>query len=220
VTDTGIGIDAGQLDEIFREFHQIKAPGRDNEGFGLGLAIVKRLADLLGHEVAVESDLGNGSTFSIAVPIVGQRDVSQARSSRVNHNGDESTVTGMIVLIEDDVNVANAWGMLLEAEGFRVATAESAKEATAVVKHLAAAPDLIISDFHLVDGSTGVEAVAMVREAFDRNIPAFIVTGDTSKMVQEARSTENCIIMNKPVNTDHLLSNAVTAIETGFVPDD
>jgi CheY-like chemotaxis protein len=88
------------------------------------------------------------------------------------------------------------------------------------VKHLAAAPDLIISDFHLVDGSTGVEAVAMVREAFDRNIPAFIVTGDTSKMVQEARSTENCIIMNKPVNTDHLLSNAVTAIETGFVPDD
>ena len=123
-------------------------------------------------------------------------------------------------LIEDDIKVANAWGLLLEAEGFRVATAASAKEAAAVVQHLSSPPDLIISDFHLLDGSTGVEAVAMVREAFEQNIPAFIVTGDTSKMVQEARSTENCTIMNKPVNTDHLLKSAVAAIESGEVPED
>ena len=81
-------------------------------------------------------------------------------------------------------------------------------------------PDLIISDFHLLDGSTGVEAVAMVRQAYDRNIPAFIVTGDTSKMVQDARSTGNCIIMNKPVNPEQLLKNALDAIDTGVVPED
>jgi CheY-like chemotaxis protein len=126
----------------------------------------------------------------------------------------------MIVLIEDDVNVANAWGLLLEAEGFRVATAASAKEAAAVVKHLAAPPDLIVSDFHLLDGSTGVEAIAMIREEFERNIPAFIVTGDTSKMVQDARSTPNSVIMNKPINTDQLLQGAVAAIATGLVPKD
>ncbi len=127
---------------------------------------------------------------------------------------------GLIILIEDDVKVANAWELLLEAEGFRVATAESAIEAAAVVNHLDTPPDLIISDFHLLDGSTGVEAVAMVRKEFGKSIPAFIVTGDTSKMVQDAKSTENCIIMNKPVNTDQLLKNAFAAIASGIVPED
>jgi protein-histidine pros-kinase len=196
VTDTGIGID------------------------GLGLAIVKRLADLLEHRIHVESDVGNGSTFSICLPIVSQRTASPSRVAQSNDEETTSKVSGMIVLIEDDVKVANAWGLLLEAEGFRVATAASAKEAAAVVQHLATPPELIISDFHLLDGSTGVEAVAMVREAFKCNIPAFIVTGDTSKMVHDAKSTENCIIVNKPVNTDQLLKSAVTAIETGQVPQD
>jgi CheY-like chemotaxis protein len=109
---------------------------------------------------------------------------------------------------------------LLEAEGFRVATAASAKEAAAVVKHLDTPPDLIVSDFHLLDGSTGVEAIAMIREEFDLNIPAFIVTGDTSKMVQDDRSTPNSIIMNKPINTDQLLQGAAAAIATGIVPRD
>jgi DNA-binding NtrC family response regulator len=129
-------------------------------------------------------------------------------------------VSGLIILIEDDVQVANAWGLLLEAEGFQVATAASAKEARVIVEHLDSSPELIISDFYLLDGSTGVEAVAEIRRRFDRIIPAFIVSGDTSKMVQEARSTENCAIMNKPVNTDHLLLVAKQAIATGIVPPD
>ena len=220
VVDTGIGIEPEHIDEIFLEFHQIKSPGFDNEGFGLGLAIVKRLADLLGHEIAVESDPGNGSQFSVCLPIVGKRSATKAQVDDVVEEEAGSRVSGMIVLIEDDIKVADAWGLLLEAEGFKVATAASAIEAAAVVKHLSAPPDLIISDFHLLDGSTGVEAVAMVREEFAMNIPAFIVTGDTSKMVQEAKSTGNCIIMNKPVNTDQLLKGAVEAIETGIVPKD
>jgi protein-histidine pros-kinase len=220
VKDTGIGIDAAHLDEVFLEFHQIRSPGSNNEGFGLGLAIVKRLADLLGHEIAVLSDPGTGSTFSVRLPIVGQRDLSRVPVKPEGRHQQGERISGTIVLIEDDVKVANAWGLLLEAEGFIVATAASAIEAAAVVKHLAAAPDLIISDFHLLDGSTGVEAVAMVRKAFSKNIPAFIVTGDTSKMVQEARLTENCVIMNKPVNTDELLKGAAAAIASGQVADD
>ena len=220
VTDTGIGIDECQIDEIFREFHQIKTPGVDKEGFGLGLAIVKRLADLLDHEIRVASDVGNGSTFSVCLPIVGQRVATRSGADDDTATLMSSDASGLIVLIEDDVNVANAWGLLLEAEGYQVATAASAKEAAAVVKHLTMAPNLIISDFHLLDGSTGVEAVAMVREAFDRNIPAFIVTGDTSKMIQEARLIENCVILNKPVNTDTLLSSAAEAIKNGTVPED
>jgi len=218
VTDTGIGIDPSRYDEIFLEFHQIKSPGAENEGFGLGLAIVKRLADLLDHKIAVVSDPGIGSTFSIRLPVVSSKRAAHSQLSNAPSPDSGSPIPGMIILIEDDVNVANAWGLLLEAEGYRVATAASAKEAAAVVKHLASPPDLIISDFHLLDGSTGVEAIAMIREEVDRNIPAFIVTGDTSKMVQDARSTPNSLIMNKPVNTDQLLRSASAAIATRLVP--
>jgi PAS domain S-box-containing protein len=219
VVDTGIGIAPDQLEEIFNEFHQVQSPGKDKEGFGLGLAIVKRMADLLDHEIAVSSDLGRGSTFSIRLPIVGKRDLRGNQAEDAVED-EAPMLAGSIILIEDDVKVANAWGLLLRAEGFDVATAASAKETEAVVGGLTSPPDLIISDFHLLDDSTGVEAVSIVRDAFKRDIPAFIVTGDTSKMVQEARETPNCIIMNKPVNTDELLKNAEMAIETGVVPGD
>lgn len=218
VSDSGIGIEADQIEDIFLEFHQIKTPGTDKEGFGLGLAIVKRLADLLRHEINVVSDPGNGSTFSVCLPMVKRTSLQQSDEETPGGNESQPQVTGLIILIEDDVKVANAWGLLLEAEGFRVATAASALEARAVAKHLERAPQLIISDFHLLDGSTGVEAIAEIRKAFDSNIPAFIVSGDTSKVVQEARLIENSVMMNKPINTDHLLEAARVAILTGQVP--
>jgi protein-histidine pros-kinase len=220
ISDTGIGIEQDQVDRIFKAFHQVKTPGRDNEGFGLGLAIVKRMARLLGHEITVESTAGRGSTFSVSMPIVTQAKQAKGKARKSIAGKSKVPASGLIVLIEDDVQVANAWGLLLEAEGFSVATAESAKEARAIVEHLDSPPDLLISDFHLLDGSTGVEAVAEIRRRFDRIIPAFIVSGDTSKLVKEARTTENCAIMNKPVNTDHLLLIAKEAVATGIVPPD
>lgn len=219
VSDSGIGIEASQIEEIFDEFHQIKTPGAVKEGFGLGLAIVKRLADLLGHEIDVESVPGSGSKFSVSVPSVIKSGEDAARHEETR-DGEKERVTGLVVLIEDDVKVAKAWELLLEAEGMRVAIAASAAEAGAVARHLDAIPDLIISDFHLLDGSNGVEAVAAIREAVGKSIPAFIVSGDTSKMVQDAKSTENSITMNKPVNTNDLLEFARTAIATGKVPAD
>lgn len=218
VTDTGIGIDAVQLNEIFDEFHQVRHPGRETEGFGLGLAIVRRLADLLGHQVTVASTVGEGSTFSVCVPIVAQSGAMPRQAEDAADALTTNRVTGSIVLIEDDPKVSKAWGLLLQAEGFQVAMVETAKETAALAGKIDKAPDLIISDFHLADGSTGIEAVAILRDAFDQEIPAFIVTGDTSKLIDEARTVENCIIMNKPVNTDELLDNAVAAIETGAVP--
>ncbi|MEQ9561224.1 MAG: response regulator, partial [Woeseiaceae bacterium] len=125
-----------------------------------------------------------------------------------------------IVLIEDDVKVSRAWGMLLKAEGFSVVMAASATDAFALAIELERAPDLIISDFHLLDGSTGVEAVTWIRRHFGRDLPAFIVSGDTSKVVQDARSLENSRLMSKPVNINHLLELARKAVATGIVSDD
>lgn len=222
VTDTGVGIDENQRDEIFREFHQIRDSGGGQEGFGLGLAIVKRLAELLGHRVHVESELGKGSEFAVHVPLVGAMDdvAPGNRSSQPVDGGTESGGGALIVLIEDDINVAKAWGLLLEAEGYRVATARSAGEALDVSKGLDGEPDLLISDFHLIDGSTGVEAVARVREHYGKAIPAFVVSGDTSKVVKDARLLENCTLMSKPVDTGRLLLMAGAAIESGRIDAD
>ncbi|MEO1201659.1 MAG: PAS domain S-box protein, partial [Pseudomonadota bacterium] len=222
VTDTGVGIDENQRDEIFREFHQIRDSGGGQEGFGLGLAIVKRLAELLGHRVHVESELGKGSEFAVHVPLVGAVDdvTPGNRSSQPVDGGTESGGGALIVLIEDDINVAKAWGLLLEAEGYRVATARSAGEALDVSKGLDGEPDLLISDFHLIDGSTGVEAVARVREHYGKAIPAFVVSGDTSKVVKDARLLENCTLMSKPVDTGRLLLMAGAAIESGRIDAD
>lgn len=219
VTDTGIGIDESQLDEIFREFHQCKAPGASKEGFGLGLAIVKRLSDLLGLKLEVQSAIGRGSCFSISLPAVGSH-AATAETESTGDTGVHEIGTGLLILIEDDVNVANAWGLLLEAEGYRVATAQSATEARALMNHLDETPALLISDFHLLDGSTGDEAVSAIREFFDANIPAFIVSGDTSKVVKEARLLDNCTLMSKPVDTRRLLAAARHAVRFGFVPQD
>ncbi len=218
VTDTGIGIEADQLDEIFREFHQCKAPGASKEGFGLGLAIVRRLTDLLEHVVEVVSEPGKGSVFSVRVPLVATNLLAADEDSSVEI--DQGQGSGFVILIEDDVNVANAWGLLLEAEGYKVALAASATEARALVDHLEVTPSLLISDFHLLDGSTGVEAVTEIRKYYDTNIPAFIVSGDTSKVVKDARPVENSTLMSKPVSTERLLAAARIATRTGKVPQD
>ncbi|MBT8091896.1 MAG: PAS domain S-box protein, partial [Gammaproteobacteria bacterium] len=219
VSDTGIGIEPDQLQDIFREFHQCKAPGASKEGFGLGLAIVKRLSDLLGGKIDVQSEVGEGSSFSITIPTVdaAQADVAETAPVPVDEAQSDS---GLVVLIEDDVNVAHAWGLLLEAEGFKVAAAASATEAGALIRQIDEVPALLISDFHLLDGSTGVEAVSAIRNFFDAHIPAFIVSGDTSKVVKEARLLDNCTLMSKPVNTNRLLRAARSAIRSGEVPRD
>ena len=219
VADTGVGIEADQIEEIFREFHQCKAPGSSKEGFGLGLAIVRRLANLLDHRIEVESVPGKGSDFAISVPIV--VDGGSYVEDELGADAEiEAQGSGLVILIEDDVSVADAWGLLLEAEGYTVATAASATQASALIKHLNEPPILLISDFHLLDGSTGVEAVSLIREFYGAEIPAFIVSGDTSKVVKDARLLDNCTLMSKPVDTARLLAAAHTATLSGNVPQD
>jgi len=219
VTDTGIGIAEDQLEEIFREFHQCKTPGASKEGFGLGLAIVKRLSDLLNLTIKVESDIGRGSCFSVSMPVVDAAAAAEDADDAAD-TGLQEAASGLVILIEDDVHVANAWGLLLEAEGYRVATAESASEAQALLNHVDETPALLISDFNLLDGSTGVEAVSVIRDYYDAPIPAFIVSGDTSKVVKDARLLDNCTLMCKPIDTNRLLSAARIAVASGRVPQD
>lgn len=213
VADTGIGIEANQLEDIFKEFHQVRTASRKREGFGLGLAITRRLADLLGHRILVESTPGKGSSFSVRVPLA-REDEGQAPVVAVRP-GTSSSTTGLILLIEDDVKVAKAWEILLRAEGYRVAVAESAIEARRVAQSLPEPAQLIIADYHLADESNGIDATRIVRELLGSEVPAFIVTADTSKILQKVEALENSRGMSKPISPEVLLRLAREAIDSG-----
>jgi predicted ATPase/signal transduction histidine kinase len=72
VADTGVGIPADALETIFEEFQQVEGGIQKREGTGLGLPIAKKWVELLGGSIAVESELGKGSTFTVSIPVVYQ----------------------------------------------------------------------------------------------------------------------------------------------------
>lgn len=72
VTDTGIGIPEGSLVTIFDPFVQVDANRGKREGIGLGLAISRKLAQALGGDIQVQSELGAGSTFTLSLPLAGE----------------------------------------------------------------------------------------------------------------------------------------------------
>ncbi len=219
VVDTGLGIEADELENIFREFHQVKHQGSEVEGFGLGLAIVRRLSDLLDVEIDVESTPGVGSRFTAFVPLAEAEIVDDDEAVDLPVEEAED-ISGRVLLIEDDQQVAGAWSLLLAAEGFVVDRAESANDVRELLKGGHGCPDLVISDYHLADGSTGVEAVSIVREFYSQDVPTFIVSGDTTHVVEPARSVPNSLLMRKPVDTERLLRLAREAVETGVIEED
>jgi PAS domain S-box-containing protein len=131
VTDNGIGISPEALAHLFQPFSQIDSGlARKFEGTGLGLAMVKVLAELHGGAVAVESAVGEGSCFTIWLPIRTSTDeaVAPARAPAVTrHEAPGGVRTALVV--EDDFKSAELIRLQLEAEGFTVLHAASAEAA-------------------------------------------------------------------------------------------
>jgi CheY-like chemotaxis protein len=94
--------------------------------------------------------------------------------------------------------------LLLESEGMTVRTAANSKEAMAALN---AGPslDVILSDFRLQQPETGAELLVRLRAAAFRDIPAIIMTGDTSREQIEATNLPHCAVLNKPVNSEQLI---------------
>jgi signal transduction histidine kinase/CheY-like chemotaxis protein len=175
VCDSGIGIPEDQRQSIFGEFYQIQTLDRaGRDGLGLGLAIVERLCNLLKHSVEVASTVGKGSRFTVTVPLAPKR-VSFQKAAPAAMSQFDSVLGKLIVVIDDDALVLDSTGGLLRSWGCRVITAVSAQDA---LTQLEVRPDLIISDYRLKNGRTGIEAIAELRDAFGANIPAFLISGD------------------------------------------
>lgn len=196
ICDSGIGIPADQQRKVFGEFYQLPgSEGAHRRGLGLGLAIVDRLCVLLGHRIELVSTPGRGSRFSVYIPLAAQ----QAATSSLAVEAAAAAATGkLVVVIDDDAMVLEAMRGLLRRWGYRAVDARCADLALAGLG--GRRPDLIIADFHLADGSTGIDAIEALRSAAGSPVPAFLLSGDTlPDRLREVGAT-GYRLLHKPVD--------------------
>jgi two-component system CheB/CheR fusion protein len=206
VWDTGLGIPSDQLQTIFEEFRQLNNPARErSRGLGLGLSLVQRLGTLLGVSVDVRSRLGSGSVFSVEVPLAEGALIARIADDRPRDGG-EMDPHGSLLLIEDDPMLLELLALLFQDEGHRVAIAQDGEQAMAMVATGELKPDVIVADYNLPGGMNGLQVIQSLRETLQRDIPAVIITGDISTVTSRNIAPTNCMLLNKPVESDTLIS--------------
>ena len=200
VYDTGVGIPILKRGEIFKEFHRLEQGARIARGLGLGLSIVKRLAHVLDHSIALESNRSGGSIFSVTVPVAKAINHTAAVTSATPLS--KSPMSGtLIVCIENDTAILdgmktllNAWG----AEVIAVTDPEAAIEAIDAIEASGQRLTGLLVDYHL-DRGNGIAAIREIRGRFGQNIPAILITADRSPHVRVAARGEKIAVLNKPV---------------------
>jgi signal transduction histidine kinase/ActR/RegA family two-component response regulator len=212
VLDTGIGISAEHLSEIFREFYQVANVTRNREqGLGLGLAIVQRSADLLGAKIRVTSTPGKGSMFSVRVPCAEPTPETIAPPwPPVSLDAPRRTV----LVVDDDHDVLSATTLLLDLLGHDIIPASTIDEALAATRENYAAIDFVLSDYRLGDEINGMDVIHGVRGMLNRHVDAALITGDTALGHLRDAAASGFTLLHKPLDTDqlrHLLSGTGTA---------
>ncbi|MEI6647828.1 MAG: response regulator [bacterium] len=183
VTDTGIGISAEQVPYIFDEFRQADdSTSRKYGGTGLGLAIAKKYAKLLDGCITVESTLGQGSTFTLQIPL--KLALPSIDQSHETGRYSSKRLTGLmpvplgqgqtILVVEDNESAIIQLADILQTQGYRVVVAHNGQEALAQIAQTL--PDAMILDLMMpeVDGFEVLKAIrGMERTA---HLPVLILT--------------------------------------------
>jgi len=202
VIDTGTGIPANRQEDIFHEFVQLGNAERDrSKGLGLGLAVVRHLGQLLGHTIEVASRPAQGSRFSVSVPLCRPRNNHRRRTRQAPAKA--PSYQGLALVVDDEALVLVGLRTMLEALGWEVVAAKSGPEAVDLLAGRTA-PDIIIADYRLRDGETGVSVIRQIHGRCDRPIPALVLTGDTSpdRILECQRSGFR--LLHKPVTPQTL----------------
>lgn len=210
VTDTGIGIEAKFIPQLFEEFSQESSGmSRSHSGTGLGLTITKRLVELMGGEIEVESKKNEGSRFGVALPrnlsIAVRRALApDAPEQRSNHDDSLREQPLRLLLVEDHVDTQHLLVELLE-ERYDVSVEGSASEAflSACQKEF----DLILMDINLGEGPDGIELLQQLRaipeyaETPIVALTAYALPGDKERFLDLGFTA----YVSKPFDVDELL---------------
>jgi len=212
VTDTGIGIPADKLKQVFEKFSQVDASStRRHEGTGLGLAITSRLIELMQGRIAVASEEGKGSTFTVTLALDTAAHQKPRRHAPVD-------VTGARILVIDDNAVNRA--ILMEQMNswtFDSCAAESGPEGLLVLEtasRLGLKVDCVILDYQM-PGMTGADVARVIRNSPAlADTPIIMLTSvDQSLSNKGYRDLDIDAHLIKPARSSALLDALVTTIQ-------
>jgi signal transduction histidine kinase len=214
VIDTGIGIAPHEAERIFEEFYQVANPGRDrSHGLGLGLPIVKRLVGLLGVSLRMESRLGEGTTFTIAMRRAPAPATVEQPAERTVYDADlDRLPIGLRVLVVDDeasirVGMADLfaeWGVIADTAG----TIEDALRSFERDR-----PHVLIADYRLRGDESGASLVRTL-QARDPGLTAIVITGDTSPDRLREVNTLGVTLLHKPVRPAELRRTLIALLDS------
>jgi PAS domain S-box-containing protein len=198
VWDTGPGIPAERHKEIFEEFRRLEVPDSTGErGLGLGLAIADRTARLLKHSLALQSRVGHGSVFSITVPM-GDR-TAIATTSTVRVQGPDRVAGSTIVCLENDPAVLSGMQSLLAEWGCKVIALRDRQSAVARAGDGQSVPDLMLIDYHLDGGESGISVAEELRLAWRVDVPGIVITADHTQHAKRAAAMRGYQVLPKPI---------------------
>jgi signal transduction histidine kinase len=217
VWDNGQGIPKHEQGKIFDEFYQVNNPERNrNKGLGLGLPIIKRLCHLNGYSLDFCSHFGKGSGFMLTLnndePQPFARPALKENTVNVETLPSAQLPAYRLLVLEDDQEVAQALQLLLSNWGMRVDVAHSINAALQICKNNI--PDLILADYQLQHGETGLEAISRLQTLSARSIPALILTGNTHPDIVKMLSEKNYPVLYKPVEPEVLRTALVSLLPT------
>lgn len=199
VRDTGKGIAPEFQALIFEEYFQLDNPERHRDkGLGLGLAIVSRLARLLGSRVLVRSESGRGACFSFELARC-QAELHETRAEPPQPAFHLPLEQALVAFIDDDEVILSAMVELFDHWNVALAAGEDAEQVRAELLRLGRAPNLILCDYRLRQGRTGIEAIQLLRNAFGSSIPAALLTGDTASDTIRIIQASGLPVLHKPL---------------------
>jgi CheY-like chemotaxis protein len=211
VSDTGSGIPDDQLGQIFEPFFTTKEVGK---GTGLGLSQVYGFAKQSGGDVAVESELGKGTTFRLYLPKV-EPDVELEDAKDRNHGDgqDENGRGCRVLVVEDNIEVGRFSTQLLQDLGYETTWAANASEALKLLEEDHARFDVVFSDV-VMPGMSGVELGREVQKRFP-GVPVVLTSGYSHVLAEDGR--HGFELLHKPYAVEDV-SRVLRRMTRGSVP--
>ena len=216
VADTGKGIDASDRDKIYQEFYRSHKTRSDHDGLGLGLSIVKRICELTGASVSFETEVGLGTRFMLRTPFaLHLAALEQVPEMNITPPVVVPATEGqgrVIGLLENDPHIRDAYLQALSKHGFEVV--EFSEDEAELEQQLAGLNniDCLLTDYHLTH-TTGDVFISRIRDEFNENIPAIIVSGDTSPAALHKLQALNLSVLHKPVDAE-LIAQEIRRLTT------
>jgi signal transduction histidine kinase/CheY-like chemotaxis protein len=203
VADTGIGIPESELPRIFEDFVQIENPlQRRVKGTGLGLPLSRRLAELLGGQIKVTSTLGEGSTFTLTLPLMYRDPVSVVAPAL-------SPGCTPVLLVEDSDEDTLVYQRLLAGTRYEIVHARSVEIAQQMLAHFR--PAAVLLDIHLHGREAWDLLIQLKRDGVTSSVPVLVLSSTDHR--RKAFGLGAAAFGLKPIDRDWLM-RTLEATET------